>query len=93
MWDLNENSCSCELVPEDTAVRSLTGISDGSLVVVANNNGTCYVWRLLRGTQIVTNFEPLHKIQAHNSYIMKCLLPPEFYEHHRIWKQHHPTKL
>jgi G protein beta subunit-like protein len=41
-------------VPEvDTAVRSLTVMWDGSLVVAANNNGTCYVWRLLRGTQVL----------------------------------------
>lgn len=40
-------------VPEvDTAVRSLTVMWDGSLVVAANNNGTCYVWRLVRGTQV-----------------------------------------
>lgn len=40
-------------VPEvDTAVRSLTVMWDGSLVVAANNKGTCYVWRLLRGTQV-----------------------------------------
>lgn len=40
-------------VPEvDTAVRSLTVMWDGSLVVAANNHGTCYVWRLLRGTQV-----------------------------------------
>lgn len=40
-------------VPEvDTAVRSLTVMWDGSLVVAANNRGTCYVWRLLRGTQV-----------------------------------------
>lgn len=40
-------------VPEvDTAVRSLTVMWDGSLVVAANNNGTCYVWRLSRGTQV-----------------------------------------
>ncbi|KAI3952052.1 hypothetical protein MKW92_019762 [Papaver armeniacum] len=32
------------------AVRSLTVMWDGSLVVAANNNGTCYVWRLQRGT-------------------------------------------
>ncbi|KAH7572703.1 hypothetical protein JRO89_XS03G0000700 [Xanthoceras sorbifolium] len=51
--DLTANSCSCELVPEvDTAVRSLTVMWDGSLVVAANNHGTCYVWRLMRGTQI-----------------------------------------
>lgn len=41
-------------VPEvDTAVRSLTVMWDGSLVVAANNHGTCYVWRLLRGNQVV----------------------------------------
>lgn len=46
-------------VPEvDTAVRSLTVMWDGSLVVAANNKGTCYVWRLLRGTQ-VSSFMPV----------------------------------
>ncbi|RVX09675.1 Target of rapamycin complex subunit wat1 [Vitis vinifera] len=81
VWDLTANSCSCELVPEvDTAVRSLTVMWDGSLVVAANNHGTCYVWRLLRGNQTMTNFEPLHKLQAHDGYILKCLLSPEFCE-------------
>ncbi|KAF9594999.1 hypothetical protein IFM89_035973 [Coptis chinensis] len=84
VWDLTANSCSCELVPEvDTAVRSLTVMWDGSLVVAANNRGTCYVWRLLRGTQTMTNFEPLHKLPAHDGYILKCLLSPEFCEPHR----------
>ncbi|KAK4770383.1 hypothetical protein SAY87_030915 [Trapa incisa] len=84
VWDLTANSCSCELVPEvDTAVRSLTVMWDGSLVVAANNHGTCYVWRLSRGNQTMTNFEPLHKLQAHNGYILKCLLSPEFCEPHR----------
>lgn len=81
VWDLKTNSCSCELVPEvDTAVRSLTVMWDASLVVAANNNGTCYVWRLLRGTQMMTNFEPLHKLQAHDKYVLKCLLSPEYCE-------------
>ena len=40
-------------VPEvDTAVKSLTVMWDGSMVVAANNRGTCYVWRLLKGTQV-----------------------------------------
>ncbi|CAH1421188.1 unnamed protein product [Lactuca virosa] len=53
VWDLTTNSCSCELVPEvDTSVRSLTMMWDGSLVVAANNKGTCYVWRLLHGTHV-----------------------------------------
>ncbi|KAK4392440.1 Target of rapamycin complex subunit LST8 [Sesamum angolense] len=72
VWDLTANACSCELVPEvDTAVRSLTVMWDGSLVVAANNRGTCYVWRLLRGTQ------------AHEGYILKCLLSPELCEPNR----------
>lgn len=98
----------CQVPEVDTAVRSLTVMWDGSLVVAANNHGTCYVWRLLRGTQVVpkcrmliivqltiqivwllflfqtmTNFEPLHKLQAHKGYILKCLLSPEFCEPHR----------
>ncbi|KAJ7564203.1 hypothetical protein O6H91_02G006900 [Diphasiastrum complanatum] len=82
VWDLTANSCSFELVPEvDTAIRSLTVMFDGSLVVAANNHGTCYVWRLRRGNQMMTNFEPLHKLDAHNAYILKCLLSPEYCEH------------
>jgi G protein beta subunit-like protein len=29
---------------------------------------------------MITNFEPLHKLQAHNKYILKCLLSPEYCE-------------
>lgn len=66
VWDLTANACSCELVPEvGTAVRSLTVALDGSMVVAANNHGTCYVWRMLRGTSLTTHFEPLHKLRAH----------------------------
>ena len=44
---------SHEQVPEvDTAVRSVTVAADGSLAVAANNNGTCYVWRLFKGSQV-----------------------------------------
>mmetsp|Transcript_28775 Transcript_28775/g.81034 ORF Transcript_28775/g.81034 Transcript_28775/m.81034 type:complete len:313 (+) Transcript_28775:430-1368(+) len=78
VWDLTANACSCELVPEvGTAVRSLTVALDGSLMVAANNNGTCYVWRMMRGASLTTHFEPLHKLRAHQGYILKCLLSPD----------------
>jgi WD40 repeat protein len=32
---------------------------------------------------MTTNFEPLHKLHAHNGYILKCLLSPEFSEPNR----------
>ncbi|XP_026393914.1 target of rapamycin complex subunit LST8-like isoform X2 [Papaver somniferum] len=70
-------SRSAILVPEvDMSIRSLTVIWDGSLVVAANNNVTCYVWRLQRGTQTMKFFELLHNLQAHDGYILKCLLSP-----------------
>lgn len=78
MWDLTANACSCELVPEvGTAVRSLTVALDGSMIVAGNNHGTCYVWRMLRGTTLTTHFEPLHKLRAHGSHVLKCLISPD----------------
>ncbi|KAL1191996.1 Target of rapamycin complex subunit LST8-1 [Cardamine amara subsp. amara] len=77
VWDIRADSCSCELVPEaDIAVRSLTVMWDGTMVVAANERGTCYVWRLWRGRQTMSEFKPLHKLQAHNGHILKCLLSP-----------------
>eukprot|EP00899_Mesostigma_viride_P013737 jgi/Mesvir1/22364/Mv17866-RA.1 len=86
VWDLTANACSCELVPEvDKAIRSLTVASDGSLVVAANNSGTCYVWRQDSRVgsgdgpgdmQTTSHFEPLHKLHAHDTYILKCLISP-----------------
>lgn len=78
VWDLNANACSCELVPEvGTGVRSLTIAMDGSLMVAGNSNGTCYVWRAQRSGYLTTHFEPLHKLKAHQGYILKCLLSPD----------------
>lgn len=55
VWDLTASACSCELVPEiGTAVRSLTVALDGSMIVAANNHGTCYVWRMMRGACTAT---------------------------------------
>ncbi len=45
--------------------RSLSVALDGSMVVAANNAGTAYVWRMLRGASLTTHFEPLHKLRAH----------------------------
>ncbi|KAG7637014.1 Non-functional target of rapamycin complex subunit LST8-2 [Arabidopsis thaliana] len=77
VWDLRADLCSCELVPEvGTPIRSLMVMWDGTMVVAANDRGTCYVWRSLCERQTMTEFEPLHKLQAHNNHILKCLLSP-----------------
>lgn len=84
VWDLTANACSCELVPEvGVAVRSVGVLWDGSVLTAANNSGTCFVWRLTAGAQTSSSFEPLHKLQAHNTHILKCLLSPEFSDPNR----------
>jgi G protein beta subunit-like protein len=80
VWDLVADACSCELVPEiGVPIRSLTAAQDSSLMVAANNSGTCYVWRSLKGgaQQNSTHFEPLHKLKAHSAQVLKCLLSPD----------------
>eukprot|EP00455_Lapot_gusevi_P036613 TRINITY_DN4077_c0_g1_i6.p1 TRINITY_DN4077_c0_g1~~TRINITY_DN4077_c0_g1_i6.p1 ORF type:complete len:304 (+),score=45.39 TRINITY_DN4077_c0_g1_i6:152-1063(+) len=74
VWDLAANACSYELVPDGKiAVRSVHVASDASMVVAANNRGTCFVWRLDPSNQ----FEPLHKVDAHNTYCLKALISPD----------------
>jgi len=82
VWDLTAGACSCELVPEvGTPVRSLTVAQDASMVIAANNAGTCYVWRMMRGSAYSTHFEPLHKLYAHHGkHILKVLLSPDVHQ-------------
>ncbi|KAJ3122899.1 TOR complex subunit lst8 [Nowakowskiella sp. JEL0407] len=76
IWDLGENSCTHELVPEeDTPLRSITMASDGSILIAANNKGNFYVWKTKRGE--MTDLEAIQKVNAHGKYITKCLLSPD----------------
>ena len=71
MWGLGQ-------VPEvDTAIRSLTINWDGGLIVAANNNGTCYVWRLLKGAQVpypppLPHLPPTHSPAPHTQRVINA---------------------
>lgn len=54
------------------AIRSITLAVDGSLVAAANNLGECFVWRM-GSRSYASKFQPLTKIDAHQTYILKCL--------------------
>jgi hypothetical protein len=45
-------------------------------VVAANSSGICFVWLVQRpgGPKQSTNFEPLHRLNAHDRYILRCLI-------------------
>ncbi len=77
IWDLGENACTHELVPEeDTPARSVTMAADGSLLVCANNKGNFYVWKVRNRTDMVT-LKALQRVQAHSKYITKVVLSPD----------------
>ncbi|OTB00857.1 hypothetical protein M426DRAFT_323972 [Hypoxylon sp. CI-4A] len=77
VWDLAENNCSHQLIPEeDVSVSSVTVASDGSLLCAANNAGNVFVWQLLQ-TYERTNLVPVTHFSAHKEYITRILLSPD----------------
>ncbi|EIW72401.1 G protein beta subunit-like [Tremella mesenterica] len=77
IWDLGENTCTHELVPdEDVAIRSVTIASDGGTLVAGNDLGMCYVWQINPSPEAQT-LTPVTSFQAHPKYITRCLLSPD----------------
>ncbi|KAJ3130968.1 TOR complex subunit lst8 [Physocladia obscura] len=77
VWDLGENKCTHELVPEeDVPVRSVSMAIDGSILVAGNNKGNVYVWRT-KNKGDFTDLEAVKQVSAHKTYITKCLLSPD----------------
>ena len=66
VWDLRQNACSAELVPDGTkAIRSVSVAQDGVLLAAANDHGSVFVWRLgAANDERATKFEPLQKLQV-----------------------------
>lgn len=79
VWDIAKGQARCKLVPEVGApIRSLSVAMDGSLLVAANDNGICYVWKMIRSVSYSERFEPRHKLDAHpGKYILKALISPD----------------
>lgn len=73
VWDLTANKCSLELVPDGkTPLRSITVASDASIVCAGNNHGSVFAWRMEEKA-----WEPLARVEAHGTYVLKCLLSPD----------------
>ncbi|KAH6639876.1 quinon protein alcohol dehydrogenase-like superfamily [Boeremia exigua] len=77
IWDLGENKCSHQLIPEDdVSVASVTVASDGSMVCAGNNAGNVYVWKMVMRNDL-TSIIPVCKFVAHHTYITRVLLSPD----------------
>ena len=80
IWDLSENKCSHQLVPEeDKSIASITVATDASLLCAAvssSTNGSVFVWRLVT-IKDTTTLIPITKFTAHGTYITRVLLSPD----------------
>lgn len=77
VWDLAENNCSHDLIPEeDVSVSSVTVANDGSLLCAANNAGNVFVWQLIQSFDRTQLF-PITHFNAHKEYITRILLSPD----------------
>ncbi|XP_020098464.1 protein LST8 homolog [Ananas comosus] len=81
VWDLGANACSIELVPEaDTAMRYLeisfrVTSSKVRFFLFCSPRIACGLAPYMH--QMIAHLEPLHRMQAHSGYILRCLLSPE----------------
>lgn len=57
----------------DVAIRSVSVAADGSLVAAANNHGTVFVWKLGRGEDMRSQFEPHHMLQVRVPASVVCV--------------------
>ncbi|PHH54338.1 Target of rapamycin complex subunit wat1 [Ceratocystis fimbriata CBS 114723] len=77
VWDLAENNCSHQLIPEeDTPMSSVTVASDGTLLCAGNTMGRVFVWQLIPGPER-TELIPITQFQAHPTFITRILLSPD----------------
>ena len=58
-------------------MRSVSVASDGSCLVGGNNKGNIYIWAWSENENGETVLFPKHKFQAHNRYILRCLMSPD----------------
>ena len=92
IWDLGENKCSHQLIPEEeVSVSSVSVASDGTLLAAGNNRGNVYVWRMVQ-IKDVTSLVPVCKFQAHGTYITRVLLSPDV-KHLATCSADHTTRI
>lgn len=77
IWDLGDNKCTHQLIPEDdVSVSSVSIASDGSLLAAGNNKGDVYIWRMFQN-QESTTLSPCRVFNAHKTYLTRLLLSPD----------------
>ncbi|KAG9134981.1 hypothetical protein Leryth_001260 [Lithospermum erythrorhizon] len=86
IWDLRAPGYQREYESR-AAVNTVVLHPNQTELISGDQNGNIRVWDLTANScsceLTMSNFEPLHKLQAHDGYILKCLLSPELSEPQR----------
>lgn len=76
IWDLRTDSCREEHQPVvDVPVKSISVAFDYSLVAVASQKGKMFIYT--RGNEGNSKLELSHEFQAHDDYMLKCVVSPD----------------
>jgi target of rapamycin complex subunit LST8 len=77
IWDLGDDKCTHQLIPEDDVpISSVSIASDGSLLAAGNNKGDVFIWRMYQNHDSTT-LQPCRVFKAHNNYLTRLLLSPD----------------
>ncbi len=80
VWDLGQNGCSHELVPEEGCqLGQLTVAADGSCLVAGTYGAKCTFWRFINGS-----YEAQHQVVGWSTWARtKCRVGARREEHQR----------
>jgi G protein beta subunit-like protein len=74
VWDLAEDKQIHKMDTEGKIpIRDITVAFDASVIVAANNRGTCFMWSYEESGQ----WTPQMRIDAHQTYCLKAVLSPD----------------
>ena len=74
IYDLVADKCrDTKPGTKDVGIRSLSISLNASHVVAADSAGICHVYKLKNCEEL----EYMQKLEAHNDYILKCLISPD----------------
>lgn len=77
IWDLGDDKCTHQLIPEDDVpISSVSIASDGSLLAAGNNKGDVFIWRMYQNHDSTT-LQPCRVFNAHKTYLTRLLLSPD----------------
>jgi WD40 repeat protein len=63
-----------QTIEDESSIRCVAISPDGKLAAACDSDGYCYVWSMPNAS--TAHMPLLHKIKAHQSYVLRCTFSP-----------------